>query len=522
MSHQDFYRAFEDRYRGSREVIKQRQTVYLPFLKLLAEGAKPGQPARALDLGCGRGEWLELLGECGLAGRGVDLDEGMLRACRERNLDVSRADALGSLRELPDNSLALVSAFHLVEHLPFDMVQDIIAEAQRVLQPGGLLVLETPNPENLTVGASSFYLDPSHERPLPPQLLDFAVEFGRFARRRVLRLQEEAALHGERPVALIHVLEGVSPDYAVVAQKDAPAAELARFDAPFAAENGITLSALAGRYEAQQQEQQGHVGHALQRHAEDLQSLHAAHAAVAADLEGQHALNALLQERGGELAHNVAQLDQRGGALEHRSGLLEQQLERRFAQLSERLEGDAQRATALAAQQAAHNAHIADTLQQLTTALPAMQWQLAHHAERVAALEERGAQLEQRIVAMLASTSWRVTAPLRWLSGNVRLALAAARQGRLPGAVRTRAKAGLLALVRAVLRRPRLKRAARAALAGFPALQARLQRAAYQSAMQAPVSQPAALPVPEDVQHLSPRAQQAYQQLQQALAARKP
>lgn len=509
---QAFYRAFEDRYRGERAIIKQRQAVYRPFLTALVESAAGSKP-KALDLGCGRGEWLELLAECGLAGHGVDLDEGMLQACRERQLDVERADALSSLRALPDASLALVSAFHLVEHLPFSMVQDIIAEAQRVLQPGGLLVLETPNPENLTVGASSFYLDPSHERPLPPQLLDFAVEFGQFGRRRVLRLQEEPALHGERPVALIHVLEGVSPDYAVVAQKDAPAALLARFDAPFAADYGITLSALAGRYETQQQEQQGHVGLALQRQDGELQSLHAAHRAVAADLEGQHALNAHLQERSAQLEHRSGLLELRSELLEQHSGQAQQQLDQLHAT-------NRQHAT-LAAQQAAHNAHLAESLQALHAALPGIQWQMAHQAERLAALDARGAELEQRIVAMLGSTSWRVTAPLRWISGTARKTLAALREGRLPGAVRRRARSGLLALVRAILRRPRLKRAARSLLAPFPALQARLQRAAYQSAMQAQAAQPAALPVPEDVQHLSPRAQQAYQQLQQALAARK-
>ncbi|MYM37675.1 methyltransferase domain-containing protein, partial [Duganella sp. FT94W] len=422
---QDFYRAFEDRYRGARETIKQRQAVYRPFLRALADSAAGVAPA-ALDLGCGRGEWLELLGECGLAGRGVDLDEGMLRACRERHLDVSRADALGSLRALPDASLALVSAFHLVEHLPFAMVQEIIAEAQRVLRPGGLLVLETPNPENLTVGASSFYLDPSHERPLPPPLLDFAVEFGHFARRRVLRLQEEAALHGPRPVALIHVLEGVSPDYAVVAQKDGPAALLARFDPLFAADYGVTLSALAGRYEAQQQQQQANVGHALQRHDQELAALHAAHAGVAADLEGQHALNALLQDGAAALAQQDAQLAQRLGML------------------NARLESDAQHAAALAAQQSAHNVHIAAELQALHAALPGLHWQLAHHAERLAAAELRNAQHEQRIVDLLGSSSWRVTAPLRWAGDSARRLVRALREGRLVGAARHRAWAALL------------------------------------------------------------------------------
>ncbi|HEY1150376.1 MAG TPA: class I SAM-dependent methyltransferase, partial [Pseudoduganella sp.] len=165
---QPFYRAFEDRYRGSRDTIKQRLRAYAPFLAALRGDASA---PRALDLGCGRGEWLELLGEEGFAARGIDLDEGMLAACHERGLNVEQKDALAALREAPTASLSLVSSFHLVEHLPFDLVRELIAEALRALQPGGLLIMETPNPENLTVGATSFYMDPTHLHPLPPSLL---------------------------------------------------------------------------------------------------------------------------------------------------------------------------------------------------------------------------------------------------------------------------------------------------------------------------------------------------------------
>src|SRR5205085_6191498 len=202
-------------YRGAREIIKDRLRAYARFTDPLLQMA--GRPM-ALDLGCGRGEWLELLGESGFDARGVDLDEGMLAACVERGLNAQHGDALAALRETPSDSLALVSSFHLVEHLPFGLVQDLITEALRVLQPGGLLIMETPNPENLTVGATSFYLDPSHLHPLPPGLLGFAAEHAGFARQRIVRLQEEPQLHTDAPVGLINVLAGVSPDYAVVAQ----------------------------------------------------------------------------------------------------------------------------------------------------------------------------------------------------------------------------------------------------------------------------------------------------------------
>lgn len=252
----DFYRAFEDRHRGSRDSIQKRQSAYLSFLRPLAQ-LLPG--AMLADLGCGRGEWLELVRSEGWAAQGVDLDEGMLRACRELGLDVRQGDALSYLQGLPDASVAVVSAFHVAEHLPFDVLQAVTTQALRVLRPGGLLILETPNPENLVVGSSGFYMDPTHTRPLPPLLLSFLPEFVGFGRVKTLRLQEGVSQAADAPVALIDVLAGVSPDYAVVAQKgsfdalgDAARSEaIAALDAAFSHEYGVTLNALAERHEQQ-------------------------------------------------------------------------------------------------------------------------------------------------------------------------------------------------------------------------------------------------------------------------------
>jgi O-antigen chain-terminating methyltransferase len=245
----NFYRAFEDRYRGSHELIKQRLHAYDPFTLPLAQLYPGGQ---VLDLGCGRGEWLELMSEAGFAARGVDLDEGMLEASRARGLDVELAEALETLRALPDATMALVSAFHLVEHLPFDQVQQVIREARRVLLPGGLLILETPNPENLIIGTTNFYLDPSHLRPLPPMLLAFTVEYQGFARHATVRLQEGAALKDIDAIGMTELLEGVSPDYSIVAQNLAPATIAQHFDAAFEADYGISLLVMAQQFDQQQ------------------------------------------------------------------------------------------------------------------------------------------------------------------------------------------------------------------------------------------------------------------------------
>ena len=241
-----FYRAFEDRYRGSRELIKERLKVYHRFIAPLQ--SLYGECA-ALDLGCGRGEWLELLREHGFQPLGVDLEEGMLEVCHTLGLPTERCDALEKLKALPDESQAIVSGFHIAEHIPFPSLQTLVAEALRVLKPAGLLILETPNAENLVVGTNNFYLDPSHERPIPHLLLGFLTEYTGFARSKLLRLQEAAGFDVATQVSLINVLGGASLDYAIVAQKQGDAAQTGLFDPVFSADYGVGLDKLAQRYE---------------------------------------------------------------------------------------------------------------------------------------------------------------------------------------------------------------------------------------------------------------------------------
>lgn len=244
---QEFYPAFENRHRGSRELIRGRLTVYLPFIKPLLELY---QPAAALDLGCGRGEWLELLRDNNFQPYGVDLNSGMLAACTERGLSVTHGDAIAYLKSLGDDSQCIVSGFHIAEHITFDDLETLISQSLRVLKPGGLLILETPNPENVVVGTSSFYLDPTHQRPIPPPLLSFLAEHLGFTRVHTVRLQEQYDIHENSNIGLMDVLDGVSPDYSVVAQKAAAPAILANFDVPFAIHYGIELHELAARYDS--------------------------------------------------------------------------------------------------------------------------------------------------------------------------------------------------------------------------------------------------------------------------------
>ena len=241
-----FYRAFEDKYRGSRELIKSRLQVYLPFLTALKEVYGD---CKALDVGCGRGEWLEFLKELGIDAHGVDLDDGMLADCRKRGLSVETGEAVSYIKSVPSQSLAVVSGFHFAEHILFTDLQVFVQEALRVLKPAGLLILETPNPENIVVGTSNFYLDPTHQQPLPPKLLAFLPDYYGFYRTKILRLQESRELLENNNPSLLTVLSGVSPDYSIVAQKKGNEDSLSAFQDAFEVEYGITLDELAARYD---------------------------------------------------------------------------------------------------------------------------------------------------------------------------------------------------------------------------------------------------------------------------------
>jgi 2-polyprenyl-3-methyl-5-hydroxy-6-metoxy-1,4-benzoquinol methylase/predicted nuclease with TOPRIM domain len=179
------YVSFEDQFRGTREDIKERFRVYLPLLN----EAKLGSDAMPiLDIGCGRGEWLEVLREEGLRARGIDLNRVLVDECRSRGLEVVEGEAVRYLSTLPQSSFGAVTAFHLIEHLPFEAMITLLDETVRVLKPGGMAVFETPNPENVLVGSCNFYLDPTHRNPLPSSMVKFLAEARGLCRVEIINL----------------------------------------------------------------------------------------------------------------------------------------------------------------------------------------------------------------------------------------------------------------------------------------------------------------------------------------------
>ena len=170
------YTAFENRFRGSREEIRRRQRDDVALFRALAP---------VVDLGCGRGEFLELLQEEGIEACGVEGNANVVRECRDKGLDVVHGDLVAFLQEREAGSLGGVFAAQVVEHLPPPVLGALLAQAHRTLRSGGLLVIETPNVASALAFHDVFIRDLTHERPLHPDTLRFLAAAAGFSEVRI-------------------------------------------------------------------------------------------------------------------------------------------------------------------------------------------------------------------------------------------------------------------------------------------------------------------------------------------------
>lgn len=176
------YVGFEDQFRGSREVIQARLESYVPFFTTDAHGHPRPDGGEVLDVGCGRGEFLDLLKAKGIASRGIDLNHEMAELCRARGLDVTEGDAVGYLSSLPDGSLAGIFSAQVVEHLQPGYLLQFLELAFHKLRPGGRVVLETLNPACWVAFFESYIRDITHVWPLHPETLKYLVVASGFTR----------------------------------------------------------------------------------------------------------------------------------------------------------------------------------------------------------------------------------------------------------------------------------------------------------------------------------------------------
>jgi SAM-dependent methyltransferase len=203
---------FAGRFRGSEEYVKQSQRWYIERFR----GCR-----NVLDLGCGRGEFLELAAEAGIPARGVDISDELVALARAKGLAVERADLLDFLGELADHTLDGLFCAHVIEHLPAERLPRLVELAAKKLCRGGVLAIETPNPECLASLARHFFIDPTHTRPVPASLLVFYLEeagFGQIEVRPLAPAVDSFPALAELPEAFRSAFFG-GLDYAVLARR---------------------------------------------------------------------------------------------------------------------------------------------------------------------------------------------------------------------------------------------------------------------------------------------------------------
>ena len=206
------YGHFAEKFRGPEEYVRRHQELYKPFFMGCTN---------VLDIGCGRGEFLETFREIGVPARGIDLSEESVAQCRSKGLEAEVADLFDYLPAQPDGEFDGIVSSQVVEHIAPEKLPEMIRLCAAKLRRGGVLALETPNPECLAIFATHFYLDPTHSKPLPPPLLAFYLEeagFGRIEIHRLSPAMESMPEVGELPEKFRERFFG-GLDYAIVARR---------------------------------------------------------------------------------------------------------------------------------------------------------------------------------------------------------------------------------------------------------------------------------------------------------------
>jgi len=165
------YFLFEEKYRGSTDDIKKRQTIFLEYFR---------NCHNILDIGCGRGEFLSLLKENNIGAKGIDLNEDMVLFCQKNGFDVKETDALSYLESLENKSLDGIFSGQVVEHLQPGELIDLVKLCYDKMKYGTYFIAETINPLCLSVFAKSFYMDLSHVKPVHPATIKFLMESAGF------------------------------------------------------------------------------------------------------------------------------------------------------------------------------------------------------------------------------------------------------------------------------------------------------------------------------------------------------
>tara|TARA_Y100001968_G_scaffold311594_1_gene333844 strand:+ start:505 stop:1671 length:1167 start_codon:yes stop_codon:yes gene_type:complete len=218
MNYSEFYLAFENRFRGTDKSLNDKLIFYDG---LLNEILYRFPNCNLLDIGSGRGEWLLKCQQLGIHSIGIDNNLNMYKYCVEKKLNVKHGDALDLLKTFEDNSFQLISSFHFIEHISFDLILEVIEQCKRLLVPGGVLILETPSIDNLLVSSKNFYLDPTHTTHIHPEAIKFALDYFNYQESNYFLLNSEKNLYLEAH-QLSNLFYGAAQDVTIISRMSHP------------------------------------------------------------------------------------------------------------------------------------------------------------------------------------------------------------------------------------------------------------------------------------------------------------
>ena len=211
----DFYFKFENRFRGDEESILKGLSIYDSLIhQVISQGSDP----KILDVGCGRGEFLYKWKKYTQSVFGIENDAKMAAICRSKGLEIIEDNAINSLQNLSDNSISIITMFHVVEHLEYDQLFQLLFECSRVLHDDGVLIIETPSIDNLIVSTKNFYIDHSHKTHINPDSFPFIIKTLGFDKVKQYFLRG-GPLEETEHNKLTRVFNGVAQDLLLVATK---------------------------------------------------------------------------------------------------------------------------------------------------------------------------------------------------------------------------------------------------------------------------------------------------------------
>ena len=211
----DFYTEFENNFRGSREQIINVLSNYDGLIDYILN--IDNNPS-LLDIGSGRGEWIQKCKAKGFNSIGLELDPKMVDDCKKLNLNIKQGDALSLLDDFAEDSFSIVSAFHVIEHMNHENINELLIQSKRILKPDGLLILETPSIDNIMVSSKSFYIDPTHINPIHPDLLAFMSKRNGFEKLKYYFING-GPLQNSEADSLTRIFNGVAQDLVLIASK---------------------------------------------------------------------------------------------------------------------------------------------------------------------------------------------------------------------------------------------------------------------------------------------------------------